>query len=553
MKTKIAIGVAVASSMLLIGAGMGVVGATNVRPAAAMGKTTLVIGDQDGSPGYTENFNPLSVNALNGVMFMYEPMYEVDEVTGKQTPWLASSYKWIGNTEVQFTIRNGVKWSNGQPFTAQDVVFTFDLLKKYKALDVNGVWSYLKSVSASGNVVSFVFTQPNVPGWQYIAQQQIVYPPQFQNVNPVTFTDTAPIVTGPYVLSKFNPSQYTMTVNPLYWQRNLIKVPAVTEVALSSNETSDLEMSEGKFDEAILFEPGIQKAYIDHNPKDYHYWFPLSSPTALSFNLTEAPFNNVKFRQAMDYAINKEMIYKQGEYGYEPPANESLLPPELNKGWLDQSLAKKYAYAYSPSKAQALLASIGYHKKNGQLIGPNGKQLSFTLECPTGWTDYIQDMSIIQKELGTLGIKVITETPSVATDYNDVETGHYQAALVYGWTESNPYYVYDYIMSSAESAPVGQATTFNANSERFNNPTANKLIAALAATTNVAKEHQIVDQLEQISFSQVPIVGLVSGAAWNEYQTNHYVGWPTASNPYADPQLSTINALMVITHLRPVS
>ncbi len=86
-------------------------------------------------------------------------------------------------------------------------------------------------------------------------------------------------------------------------------------------------MSEGKFDEAILFEPGIQKAYIDHNPKDYHYWFPLSSPTALSVNLTEAPFNNVKFRQAMDYAINKEMIYKQGEYGYEPPANESFCPP----------------------------------------------------------------------------------------------------------------------------------------------------------------------------------------------------------------------------------
>jgi len=164
---------------------------------------------------------------------------------------------------------------------------------------------------------------------------------------------------------------------------------------------------------------------------------------------------------------------------------------------LDQSLAKKYAYAYSPSKAQALLASIGYHKKNGQLIGPNGNKLTFTLECPTGWTDYIQDMSIIQKELGNLGIKVITETPSVATDYNDVETGHYPVALVYGWTESNPYYVYDYIMSSAESASVGQATTFNANSERFNNPTANKLIAELAATTNVAKEHQIVDQLEQ--------------------------------------------------------
>lgn len=532
---------------------MGVVGAKTVSAANGMGKRALVLGDQDGSPGYTENFNPFSVNALNGIMFMYEPMYEVDGITGKQIPWLATAYKWVNNTTLQFTMRQGVKWSNGKPFTAQDVVFTFNLLKKYKAADVNGIWTFLKSVSSSGNVVTFNFSRPNVPGWQYIAQQQIVYPPQFQHVNPVTFTDTHPVVTGPYVVGSFNPSQYTLKVNPLYWQRNLIKVPAVTEIALSSNQTSDLQMSQGKFDEAILFEPGIQKAYVDKNPKAYHYWFPLSSPTALSFNLTKAPFNNVKFRQAMAYAINKQAIYKQGEYGYEPPANQSLLPPELNKKWLNPSLAKKYAYNYNPKKALSLLESIGYHKKNGQLVGANGKQVSFTLECPTGWTDYIQDMAIIQGDLAKLGIKVITETPSVATDYNDVETGHYQAAMVYGWTESNPYYVYDYIMSSSASAPVGQATTFNANSERFNNPAANKLIAELAATTNVAKQQQIVTQLEKISFTQVPIVALVSGAAWNEYQTNHYVGWPTAKNPYANPQLSTINALLVITHRDPKS
>ncbi len=552
MKATIAMGAALTSSLLLIGAGMGVVGAKTVSAANGMGKRALVVGDQDGSPGYTENFNPFSVNALNGIMFMYEPMYEVDGITGKQIPWLATAYKWVNNTTLQFTMRQGVKWSNGKPFTAQDVVFTFNLLKKYKAADVNGIWTFLKSVSSSGNVVTFNFSRPNVPGWQYIAQQQIVYPPQFQHVNPVTFTDTHPVVTGPYVVGSFNPSQYTLRMNPLYWQRNLIKVPAVTEIALSSNQTSDLQMSQGKFDEAILFEPGIQKAYVDKNPKAYHYWFPLSSPTALSFNLTKAPFNNVKFRQAMAYAINKQAIYKQGEYGYEPPANQSLLPPELNKKWLNPSLAKKYAYNYNPKKALSLLESIGYHKKNGQLVGANGKQVSFTLECPTGWTDYIQDMAIIQGDLAKLGIKVITETPSVATDYNDVETGHYQAAMVYGWTESNPYYVYDYIMSSSASAPVGQATTFNANSERFNNPAANKLIAELAATTNVAKQHQIVTQLEKISFTQVPIVALVSGAAWNEYQTNHYVGWPTAKNPYANPQLSTINALLVITHLRPV-
>jgi len=105
-------------------------------------------------------------------------------------------------------------------------------------------------------------------------------------------------------------------------------------------------------------------------------------------------------------------------------------------------------------------------------------------------------------------------------------------------------------MSSAESAPVGQVTTMAANNERFNNAQANKLIAELQATPSVAKQHQFVDQLEQIAFEQVPIVGLVSGAGWNEYQTNHYVGWPDASHPYSG-SLDGINALLIMTHLRP--
>ena len=79
---------------------------------------------------------------------------------GKTTPMLASSYKWSnGNKTLTFTIRSGVKWSDGTPMTANDVAYTFNLTKKNSALDLTGAWSVLSSVTASGSTVTMNFKQ----------------------------------------------------------------------------------------------------------------------------------------------------------------------------------------------------------------------------------------------------------------------------------------------------------------------------------------------------------------------------------------------------------
>lgn len=540
-----------ASSLLMVASMSGVTAAQS----SGMGTATLTFGDQDGSPTFTENFNPFSPVSLEGYDFVYEPLIAIGGLLGNPVPMLATGDKWTnGNKTLVFTLRQGVKYSNGQPFSAQDVVATFNLLKKYPALDTNGIWKEITGVSASGDTVSFNFKSVDIPFAQYIEQTAIIDPAQFTGVNPVTFTDTDPIGTGPYVLDQFTPQAYTMKKNPLYWDASQIKVPEIKEIALTSNTTSDLELSEGMFGHAVLFEPGIQQAYVAKDPSAYHYYFPLASPVNIYFNLTEAPFNNVKFRQAVAYAVNRQQIYTKGEYGYEPPANESLLPPALYGSWLDKSLAKQYAYNYNPKKAEQLLESIGYKMENGKMIGANGQQLGFTLEVPTGWTDWIADTQIIKQELGNIGINVTTETPSVNTDYTQIDTGHFQAALSFGWQEFNPYFVYYYILSANDSAPIGTAVGgINDNAERYNNPTVTNLINELAATANVAKQHQIVDEIQKYTFEDVPVVSLVSAASWNEYQTNEYTGWPTASNPYANPSTTWPNPEIIMQHLVPVT
>lgn len=538
-----------AATALLIGSSIGgLAQAASPRPAPP-----LVLGVQDGSPDFVQNFNPFSPNTLDGWFYMYEPLYMVNLLNGKQSPWLATSYTWKSSTQVSFTLRSGVRWSNGQPFTAQDVVFTFTLLKHFPALDLSGVWSVLKSVSASGNKVTFSFQKPDVPMWFFLASTPIVSKAQWSKVaNPVKFANPNPVVTGPFTLGSFTPSEYTLKRNPLYWQKSLVSVPAIKEIALGSNTQADLMMSQGRFDQSVLFTPNIQQTYIARNPGVNHYWFPTSPPILLVMNLTKYPFNQLKFRQAVADAVNRTRIYKQGEFGYEPPANQTLLPPSLSSSWLPSSAVRAATFSYSTNKAMKLLNQIGLKKNaQGQLVGSNGKQISFNLQVPTGWTDWIEDCQIIASELGQLGMAVHVVTPSVTTDYTQVGTGNFDAAITYENSTPNPYLIYNYVLSSTETAPIGQPLSFSANVERYRNPKVDALLVKFAAATNPSVQKSIVKQLAGVMTSDVPVVALAWAANWNEYQTNHYVGWATPQNPYTDVGDTYPDTLELATHLRP--
>lgn len=188
--------------------------------------TSVTISNEQGTT-WTCSFNPFnpSVEFLS-----FGPVYE-DLVfqnllkSGAATPWLASSYTWgNGNKTLTFTMRPGVKWSDGKPLTAADVVFTFQLIKKYPALDLNSAWSVLSSVVQKGsNQAVFTFKTAAVPYFYYIAGQTPIVP---QHVwasikDPVTYKDPKPIGTGGFEMSSCSPQVIKYTKNASYWQKGL--------------------------------------------------------------------------------------------------------------------------------------------------------------------------------------------------------------------------------------------------------------------------------------------------------------------------------------------
>ncbi|WAH37179.1 ABC transporter substrate-binding protein [Alicyclobacillus dauci] len=524
---------------------------SNSSSSSSSSATTMTIATDDGSPTFQDNFNPfLAANMRKGVAWIYETLYYINSQDGKETPWLATSYKWDTPTQLTFTIRDGVKWNDGQPFTADDVAFTFNMLKKYPALDTQGVWQSLDSVTASGSNVVFKFKQPDSPDFTYINIVPIVPKHVWSKVSdPTTFTNADnPVGTGAYMLDKYSPYQYTMKRNPNYWQADKIQIPELKFPALNGADTVDLNLSKGEYDWTQAYVPDIQKTYVSKDPQNNHYWYAPSDASNIVFNDQKFPFNNVKFRQALEYGINRQELSTKGENGYDTPADPTGLRLPGQDKYLDKSLAAQYPYEYDPQKAAQLLQSMGLKKNSsGQYVGPDGKPIEFTIIVPTGWNDWITDCNLIKDELGKIGITVDVQTPSFTTWMTNIQSGQYGMTFTTGLNLYDPWFYYNLYLNSANAGGNGKKA--HGNYENWNDPATDKLLAEYKATTDDAKKTQIIQQLEKTMLTQVPLIPLFYNANWNQYSTKKYEGWPDANNPYATPSFTIPDIEMIMTHL----
>jgi len=516
------------------------------------GGTSVTISNEQGAT-WTCGFNPFSSNLQP---WSFGPVYE--ELTfvnglksGATTNWLASSYKWGNhNKTLTFTMRPGVKWSDGKPLTAADVVFTYQLIKKYSALDLNAAWSVLKSVKQNGNKVVFDFKTAAVPYFYYIASQTpIVAKHIWSSVkNPVTYKDAHPVGSGPYTMSSCSPQVMKYSKNPNYWQKGKPTIDTVYYPAFTSNDPANQQLASGQAQWGSQFIPNIQKYYISKS-SDNHYWFPPLANVSVFFNLKDPILKNLAVRKAMAYAIDRSKVSQIGEYGYEPPSNQTGVVTPTFSSWLDQNLAKKITY--NPSKAISTLQNAGFKKKGDTFYTPDGKPLSFTILNIGGYSDWVASVQVIQQQLKAVGIKITPQNLSSTTYDNDVYTGKFQ--LAYDGNETGgpaPYYELRQLLYSKNSAPIGKLAA--SNWERYSNPKTDALIEQYAATTDPATQHKIVKQLQAVMVNQVPVIPVTEGVDWYQYNTKNLTGWVLKSNPFARPAAYSVPDWgVMLIHLKP--
>ena len=523
----------------------------------------LVIDNESGST-WTCQFNPFNpAVTLTSFGFIYEPLQFVNilQSTSKPKPWLATSAAWSNNFKtLTFTIRDGAKWSDGQPFSAQDVAYTFNAMKKDKAMDLNAIWKAdggpLTSVATKGsNQVVMTFASPSQPYFYFVADLTPIVPQHIWSTQDQTklhsYADKQPVGTGPYKVANCAPQNIKYLRNPDYWQSTSAKpVPQIQEVdypAFLSNTSANLFLSRGQAQWGGQYVPAIQSFYVDKDPSNRHYWFPPVLNVSLFPNLENPVLKQLPVRQAIAYGIDKHAVSRLGESGYQEPANQSGVITPTFQSWADTSLQEP---TWNPTKAEQILTSAGFKKgSDGIYRDPQGNKLSFTVKTISGYSDWDASLAIIKQNLKKIGIDITIQDENTGPYTTALQTGKYELAYAGSGGPAatpgpSPYYELRGLLFSGN---IGST-----NYERYKSTSTDALFNQYSAASP-AQQKQIIHQIQKVMVDEVPFIPTTEGVDWYQYDTKDLGGWPTEAKPYAQPSpYSFPDNAVVMTSLYPL-
>lgn len=539
----------------MILAGLLLAACADPEAAAPPGVLTVL---QEQQAAWIRNFNPLL--ATGGARWpttsgIYEPLLVYNRLSGQWTPWLATAWEWVEPAQVlRFRLREGVRWSDGQPFSSADVVYTLELLRRFPALDGAGIWGFLESATApDASTVELRFVRPYSPGLPLVAHQPVVPRHVWERVpDPVGFANPDPVGTGPFTeVRRFDPQLFELGRNPHYWQPGAPAVKALRFPAIASNDQALLALIQGEVDWAGSFVPAVERTYVARDPEHFQYWFPAAADTIFLYpQHSTPPLDDVRVRRALSLALNRELLVKVAMQDYAVPAG----PTALSDGyasWRREDLGGAQSWVrHDPAAAAALLDEAGWVVGARGVRLRGGEELSLPILCPAGWSDWVRAARMISGDLRAVGIDAPVQGLDFSAWFDRVSRGDF--ALSLGWSSSGPtpYPFYRSLMGTATLKPRG--TPAGSNWHRFGDPEADLLLTAFEATSDPAEQHALSDRLQALFVDRAPAVPLFPTPGWGEANTRRFEGFPSAADPYASLSPNAVpDVLLVLTKLRP--
>jgi peptide/nickel transport system substrate-binding protein len=512
------------------------------------------------------NFNPFNQTSARATTkdFIYEPLAIFNRLAGAKWEYrLAESFELADDLKsITFTLRDGLKWSDGEPLTVDDVVFTYDYLKKFPALDFNSVSALMESVEkVDDHTVRINHVQPNSLVATTIVAMPIVPEHNSKDVaDPETFTNENPVGSGPLTeITRFTPQVYEQCRNPNYWDAPSLHVDCIRMPQLADNPQVLAALADGTLDWATSFVPDIDNTFVAKDPEHNHYWFLPSSIVAFTLNL-ETPdannkkaFNDVNFRRAVSMLIDRQSIIDIAGYGYPVINEDPSMLGQFYAAFANPEVATKFGQygKFNPDAAKALLDESGYKDADGDGFrdNPDGTPIAIDIEIPNGWTDWIDAVQIAIDTLKQGGLNVKMSTPEESVWASDLIDAKYSMSLNAIASASNPYFPY---IRSFNPADFGKSR-FSA--QRWTDPEVIDMLNKYTQVKDPAEQKSIMDAIQLKVAAAMPVIPVYNSPSFYQYSTKRFTGWANADNPITSPVVSNANPgrLIQLLALRPVA
>ncbi len=567
---------------LLITTSMALAMSAGVVFAQDVAREDTAIFDLDRTIKEPENFNwftPGTKREHGAHQAMWEPLFILNFNTGELEPWLAESIEPNADfSEWTMKIRDGVEWSDGEAFNADDVVFTVELVKGNEDLSSKEAATVRAQVASVEKVddltVKFTLSDAN-PRFAVenfgvrVFGSFLVMPEHIWNgEDPATFAFYPPVGTGPYVYSSGATNRMVWDLNENWWgaKTGFMDLPEPKRLIwleTGGEESRAQLIAANDLDAAQNVTLGTFEAIQAQNPavmawhSDYPYTAADPCARQLEINTTKAPWDDPNMRKAIANIVDRSQIVNIAYEGTTTASETMFAQYGSMQPFID---AVKDAGFGLPAQAdvdaaKALIEGAGYTMGDDGYYAKDGAPLTVDIHVNSASTEYTKTIDVLVEQLNQAGIQAKAVPVENGVFWGEVlPFGEYEMSYSWlscgsvnePWTSMGRYTVADVV-------PVGERSPGFNNTSRWDDDDAAAYSAIVDQMKGMASDDPELPQKVAEAYAHLdagtPFVPLVQAAKLLPMNQTYWTGWPSADNYYNHPFFWWNSAHQIIHNL----